>query len=151
MAAPLILVVDDQPVNVQLLRRVLEFEGLRVDTAFNGRDALTSVARQIPDLILLDVMMPDMDGIEVCLRIRQWCRTPIIMLSTWGTVEGRITSRDGPVTSTRLPRSKSWNPWPSICMPGPWPCTGRLPWALSARIRRKWSKSRSPYLRIAKN
>ena len=71
MAAPLILVVDDQPVNVQLLRRVLEFDGLRVETAYSGRDALEAVARKTPDLILLDYMMPEMDGIEVCRRLQE--------------------------------------------------------------------------------
>ena len=65
MAAPSILVVDDQPVNVQLLRRKLEREGIRVTAAYTGAEALALVAKEKPDLIMLDVMMPDMDGIEV--------------------------------------------------------------------------------------
>lgn len=84
MAAPLILVVDDQPVNAQLLRRVLEFEGLEVETALSGREALDAVARRVPDLILLDVMMPDMDGIEVCRQLQSQYATrkiPVIFVT----------------------------------------------------------------------
>ncbi len=66
MPAPKILVVDDQPINVQLLRRKLEREGIQVQTAFSGQEALEQIGQDKPDLILLDVMMPDMDGIEVC-------------------------------------------------------------------------------------
>jgi two-component system sensor histidine kinase/response regulator len=70
MAAPSILVVDDQPINVQLLRRKLEREGIRVVSAYSGTEALELVQQNKPDLILLDVMMPDMDGIEVCERLQ---------------------------------------------------------------------------------
>jgi CheY-like chemotaxis protein len=70
MAAPFILVVDDQPINVQLLKRKLEREGIRVRAAYNGIEALEVVKKDRPDLILLDVMMPDMDGIEVCERLQ---------------------------------------------------------------------------------
>jgi two-component system sensor histidine kinase/response regulator len=70
MAAPSILVVDDQPINVQLLKRKLEREGIRVSAAYNGLEALDLTRKLMPDLILLDVMMPDMDGIEVCQRLQ---------------------------------------------------------------------------------
>lgn len=70
MPAPSILVVDDQPINVQLLKRKLEREGIRVVAAYNGLEALEMVRKDKPDLILLDVMMPDMDGIEVCQRLQ---------------------------------------------------------------------------------
>ncbi len=70
MPAPKILVVDDQPINVQLLKRKLEKSGINVTTAYNGHDALLCVEADKPDLILLDVMMPDMDGIEVCQRLQ---------------------------------------------------------------------------------
>jgi len=70
MAAPSILVVDDQPINVQLLRRKLEREGIRVVSAYSGSEALELIQQNKPDLILLDVMMPDMDGIEVCERLQ---------------------------------------------------------------------------------
>ncbi|MEO6244221.1 MAG: response regulator [Opitutaceae bacterium] len=70
MSAPSILVVDDQPINVQLLKRKLEREGIQIATAFSGVEALEAVKKAKPDLILLDVMMPDMDGIEVCQRLQ---------------------------------------------------------------------------------
>jgi CheY-like chemotaxis protein len=70
MAVSKILVVDDQPINVQLLKRKLEREGLVLITAYSGLEAIDLVAREKPDLILLDVMMPDMDGIEVCQRLQ---------------------------------------------------------------------------------
>jgi putative two-component system response regulator len=70
MAAPTILVVDDQPINVQLLKRKLEREGIEVSTAYSGLEALDSVLQNKPDLILLDVMMPDMTGYAVCQQLK---------------------------------------------------------------------------------
>jgi CheY-like chemotaxis protein len=93
MAAPSILVVDDQPINVQLLKRKLEREGIQVTTAYNGIEALELVKRAKPDLILLDVMMPDMDGIEVCQRLQadeQTRSIPIIFITARTTKEGKI-------------------------------------------------------------
>jgi CheY-like chemotaxis protein len=69
MAAPNILVVDEQPINVQLLKRKLEREHAAVVTTHSGQEALAQVATEKPDLILLDRMMSDMDGIEVCRRL----------------------------------------------------------------------------------
>lgn len=88
-----ILVVDDQPINVQLLKRKLEREGMTVATAFSGREALDLVAADKPDLILLDVMMPDMDGIEVCQRLQTDPATkviPVIFITARTSKEGKI-------------------------------------------------------------
>ncbi|MBI5689464.1 MAG: response regulator [Verrucomicrobia bacterium] len=93
MAAPLILVVDDQPINVQLLKRKLEREGLRVSTAHNGLEALEQVGHEQPDLILLDVMMPDMDGIEVCQRLQSVEATrgiPVIFITARTNKESKL-------------------------------------------------------------
>src|SRR3954463_6771897 len=93
MAAPHILVVDDQPINVQLLKRKLEREGIRVTAAYNGLEALEFVKKDQPDLILLDVMMPDMDGIEVCQRLQadEVTRSiPIIFVTARTSKEGKI-------------------------------------------------------------
>jgi two-component system, sensor histidine kinase and response regulator len=93
MASPSILVVDDQPINVQLLKRKLEREGIRVTAAYNGLEALETIKRQKPDLILLDVMMPDMDGIEVCQRLQGSDDTrgiPIIFITARTTKESKI-------------------------------------------------------------
>jgi two-component system sensor histidine kinase/response regulator len=93
MAAPKILVVDDQPINVQLLKRKLEREGIKILAAYNGLEALDFVKRDRPDLILLDVMMPDMDGIEVCQRLQADEDTksiPIIFITARTSKEGKI-------------------------------------------------------------
>ncbi len=93
MSAPSILVVDDQPINVQLLKRKLEREGIRVAAAYNGVEALQHVAKDKPDLILLDVMMPDMDGIEVCQRLQADEETrgiPVIFITARTGKESKI-------------------------------------------------------------
>lgn len=79
-----ILVVDDNPANLNLLTEMLSGRGYEVRLASNGKLALLSVAAELPDLILLDVMMPDMDGFEVCTRLKadaHTCEIPIIFLS----------------------------------------------------------------------
>lgn len=93
MAVSKILVVDDQPINVQLLKRKLEREGLAVIPAYSGLEALDLVSRDKPDLILLDVMMPDMDGIEVCQRLQAKEETrsiPIIFITARSTKESKL-------------------------------------------------------------
>lgn len=93
MATPKILVVDDQPINVQLLKRKLEREGMAVATAYSGQEALNLVAADKPDLILLDVMMPEMDGIEVCQRLQADLETksiPVIFITARTSKEGKI-------------------------------------------------------------
>ena len=93
MAAPSILVVDDQPINVQLLKRKLEREGIRVTAAYNGLEALDLTKKVMPDLILLDVMMPDMDGIEVCQRLQADETTrgiPVIFITARTTKESKL-------------------------------------------------------------
>lgn len=93
MATPKILVVDDQPINVQLLKRKLEREGMIVATSYSGREALDMVKADRPDLILLDVMMPEMDGIEVCQRLQADKETkaiPVIFITARTSKEGKI-------------------------------------------------------------
>ncbi len=93
MPAHSILVVDDQPINVQLLKRKLEREGIRVVAAYNGLEALECVRKDRPDLILLDVMMPDMDGIEVCQRLQANEETrsiPVIFITARTSKEGKL-------------------------------------------------------------
>src|SRR6185436_9749185 len=66
-----ILVVDDTPANVKLLGDLLRAKGYEVTTAANGEQALESIARRPPDLVLLDIMMPGLSGYDVCRRIRE--------------------------------------------------------------------------------
>ncbi len=93
MTVPSILVVDDQPINVQLLKRKLEREGIRVTAAYSGLEALACIKKELPDLILLDVMMPDMDGIEVCQRLQADETTrgiPVIFITARTNKESRL-------------------------------------------------------------
>jgi CheY-like chemotaxis protein/anti-sigma regulatory factor (Ser/Thr protein kinase) len=93
MSSEVILVVDDQPINVQLLKRKLERSGLQVTTASNGLEALEQVKLKRPDLILLDLMMPDMDGIEVCQRLQASSETrsiPVIFVTARSTKESKL-------------------------------------------------------------
>jgi len=66
----LILIVDDTPKNIQLLGKILSNHGYDIAIATNGKQALSIVAKKPPDLILLDVMMPEMDGFETCQKIK---------------------------------------------------------------------------------
>jgi len=75
---PRILVVDDNPSNVDILRARLSMHGYEILTAADGEEALAAVHEHLPDLILLDVMMPKLDGIEVCRRIRADAALPFI-------------------------------------------------------------------------
>ncbi|MEH6531624.1 MAG: response regulator [Photobacterium frigidiphilum] len=89
----LLLVVDDEPVNLQVLNNFLRLEGYRVLTADSGPQALKIIEQQQPALILLDIMMPEMSGYEVCHILREeysLIELPIIMLSALGQVQDRI-------------------------------------------------------------
>jgi DNA-binding response OmpR family regulator len=93
-AAPAkILVVDDTPANVKLLADLLEASDYNVCVAYSGREALEQVAKNQPDLILLDIVMPDLDGYEVCRRIRENATTalvPVVMVTALDPGEERI-------------------------------------------------------------
>jgi DNA-binding response OmpR family regulator len=88
-----VLVVDDEPNIVMSLRFLMEREGYQVEVAPTGEAALGALGREPADLVLLDVMMPDVDGFEVCQRIRTnraWSATKVIML----TAKGREVERE---------------------------------------------------------
>jgi DNA-binding response OmpR family regulator len=88
-----VLVVDDEPNIVMSLRFLMEREGFQVEVAASGQAAVAALGRQPADLVLLDVMMPELDGFEVCQRIRAnpaWRDTKIVML----TAKGRDVERD---------------------------------------------------------
>ena len=75
------LVVDDEPAIVELLRDFLEAEGYRVETARDGVEALAVLARSPMDCVLLDVMMPELSGFDLCRRIRETSDVPLLFLS----------------------------------------------------------------------
>jgi adenylate cyclase len=82
-ASSRVLVVDDTPANIQTLTAILKEKGYQISVATNGRQALDAVKRIRPDLILLDVMMPEMDGFETCAQLKasEWHDIPIIFLT----------------------------------------------------------------------
>ncbi|EWC59693.1 Phosphate regulon transcriptional regulatory protein PhoB (SphR) [Actinokineospora spheciospongiae] len=85
-----VLVVDDDVTVADVVRRYLERAGHRVTLAENGEDALRRVAEDPPDLVVLDLMLPGIDGLEVCRRLRQRGAIPVIMLTALGEEENRI-------------------------------------------------------------
>lgn len=85
-----ILAVDDEPLYLRLLKVNLEPEGYEVVTASDGEAALELVASKQPDLVILDVMMPKLDGITTCERIRQFSTVPIIILTARGEEQDRV-------------------------------------------------------------
>jgi two-component system alkaline phosphatase synthesis response regulator PhoP len=95
--APLVLIVDDEDDILDLLKYNLQQEGFRTRLARDGHEALEAAGRQIPALIILDIMMPEMDGIETCRRLREdaHLRTvPILMLTARTEEEAQIESLD---------------------------------------------------------
>jgi two-component system KDP operon response regulator KdpE len=85
-----ILVVDDEERMVRFIRLNLEHDGFQVFEAFNGKQALDKIRSNLPDLVLLDVMMPDIDGFEVLGMIRESNTVPVIMLTAKGEEEDRV-------------------------------------------------------------
>ncbi|HSW58903.1 MAG TPA: response regulator transcription factor [Dehalococcoidales bacterium] len=85
MRKPLILVVDDEPAIRKFVRANLEVRGFEVLLAADGCEAISVLEKEMPDLLVLDITMPKMDGFEVCKRIREWSQIPIIILSARGT------------------------------------------------------------------
>ena len=86
-----ILVVDDDPEIISFVKRGLAYEGYTVDTAADGPEALSKAREREPDLIILDIMMPGIDGIEVAKRLRQGGDVPILMLTAKGTIADKVT------------------------------------------------------------
>ena len=86
-----IMVVDDDAPSVKMISFLLREEGYEVVSADNGSTALDLVEREPPDLVILDVMMPHMDGFEVCRRIRQKMDVPIIFLSAKGETADKVS------------------------------------------------------------
>jgi OmpR family response regulator RpaB len=86
-----VLVVDDEPSIRRILEARLSMIGYHVITAVNGEEALLIFKEELPNLIILDVMMPKLDGYGVCQEIRKESSVPIIMLTALGDLADRIT------------------------------------------------------------
>ena len=85
-----ILIADDEVAIIKLLRANLEAEGFEVIAARDGAETLEAIEKEAPDLVVLDIMMPKIDGIEVCHRLREWSQIPIIMLSARGDEKDKV-------------------------------------------------------------
>ncbi len=89
-----ILIIEDDEAILKVLRRVLTYEGYQVDTALDGQSGLNMVRDVLPDLIVLDWMLPGMDGLEVCRRLRAAGSVPILMLTAKDTIQDRVQGLD---------------------------------------------------------
>ncbi len=91
---PTILVIDDEPQILRALKTILGSKQFRVITASRGEEGLTLAATQKPDLIILDLSLPDIPGMEVCSRIREWSQIPIIILSVRDRESEKVLALD---------------------------------------------------------
>src|ERR1019366_1144913 len=89
-----ILIIDDDPDLLSVCRVGLEALGHELNTAETGKDGLTEAAIRPPDVIVLDLGLPDLDGLEVCKRIRTWSPVPIIVLSADGSEDRKVDALD---------------------------------------------------------
>ncbi len=89
-----ILIIEDDPAILKLLQRGLIYEGYQVDIATDGRSGLNLARDRHPDLVILDWMLPGMDGLEVCRRLRTGGSLPILMLTAKDTIQDRVQGLD---------------------------------------------------------
>jgi two-component system KDP operon response regulator KdpE len=92
--APLILLVEDEPQMRRFLRVSLEGSGYRYLEAATGQEGLTLAVQHRPDAILLDLGLPDMDGLDLMVRLREWSRTPVIVISARGQETDKVGALD---------------------------------------------------------
>ena len=94
MTKPVVLVVDDEPQILRVMRASLPIRGYEVLTASSGKEALDQLSKQVPDLVILDLAMPEMSGLEVCRRVREFSTVPIIILSAKGSESDKVAALD---------------------------------------------------------
>jgi two-component system KDP operon response regulator KdpE len=92
--SPVALVIDDEPQMRRLLRVTLEANGYRVFDAATGNDGVVQAAQRKPDVVLLDLGLPDMDGVNVLKRLREWSRVPVLVLSVRDREDDKIAALD---------------------------------------------------------
>ncbi|HTP07238.1 MAG TPA: response regulator transcription factor [Anaerolineae bacterium] len=89
-----VLVIDDEPQILRALKTILTERHFQVTTASRGEEGLTLAAAQPPDVIILDLTLPDMDGFEVCARLREWTSAPIVVLSVRDSERDKVLALD---------------------------------------------------------
>jgi two-component system KDP operon response regulator KdpE len=94
MTNPHILVIDDEPQILRALRTILTAHKYRVTVAQTGEEGLALAAAEQPDIIILDLGLPDIDGITVCARLREWTEIPIIILSVRNEERDKVRALD---------------------------------------------------------
>ena len=92
--APHILVIDDEPQIQRAIRTILTEKGFQVSTASRGEEGLTLAAAHEPDIVILDLGLPDIDGIEVTRRLREWTQCPILILSVRDSERDKVAALD---------------------------------------------------------
>ncbi|MHB8506658.1 MAG: response regulator transcription factor, partial [Acidimicrobiales bacterium] len=95
MTVARVLVVDDDRALLRAMRVALAAKGHEVSVAVRGEEGLTKVAVDQPDVVVLDLGLPDLDGLEVCRRVRTWSDVPIIVLSATGLESRKVAALDG--------------------------------------------------------
>ncbi len=106
-----ILAVDDEPNIVEFLRVGLGYEGYQVDVAMDGHAALDRLRQETFDLVILDVMLPGVDGFEICKRIRAQSDVPILMLTARDEISDRVLGLDLGADDYLTSPSVSRNSW----------------------------------------
>ena len=91
---PLILLIDDEPQILRALKTILGANHFRIISATNGEQGLALAASQSPDVIILDLTLPDIDGIQLCEQIREWSAVPIIVLSVRDSEKDKVAALD---------------------------------------------------------
>jgi two-component system KDP operon response regulator KdpE len=94
MPEPVVVLIEDEPQIRRFLRATLSGQGYRLFEVTNGADALVEVAQRQPDVVILDLGLPDMDGLEVIRRVREWSAVPIIVLSARGQERDKVGALD---------------------------------------------------------
>ncbi len=120
-----VLVVDDDPTVAEVLTRYLVRAGYEVETAADGAAALRLALARLPDLVVLDLMLPGIDGLEVCRRLRAVAPVPVVMLTALGEETDRIAGlelgADDYLSKPFSPRERRCSPaasWSSTWAPG---------------------------------
>jgi two-component system, OmpR family, KDP operon response regulator KdpE len=89
-----IIVVDDDLAIIKFLRANLQAEGYEILVALDGEKGIQTIEKELPDLVILDITLPGMDGFEICRRLREWSQIPIIMLTARGEAEDKVRCLD---------------------------------------------------------